>query len=165
VEQIVARARSIFSHWLLTPNLGSLLNVISELCANIYQHSGDAQGCILIQKYQSRTRGRVEVRLAVGDLGQGIRGSLSVKHGEFGQEPLDYLRAAMLGRSARLSGRGGMGLRRVEQIVESEGGYLWLRSETAAILSCGPGKLEERGDLVYVPGTQVAVELHAPFPG
>ena len=69
VEVIVARARSIFSHWLLTPNLGSLLNVISELCANIYQHSGDPQGCVLIQKYQSRTRSRVEVCLAVGDLG------------------------------------------------------------------------------------------------
>jgi hypothetical protein len=102
-------------------------------------------------------------RIAVGDLGQGIRGSLTAKHGEFGQEPLDYLRAAMGGRSARLSGRGGMGLRRVEQIVEAEGGYLWLRSETAAILSHGPGKIEERNDLVYVPGTQVAVELHAPY--
>ncbi|MCL4299575.1 MAG: hypothetical protein KJ077_27815 [Anaerolineae bacterium] len=163
VETIAAQAKSIFARWLLTSNLGNLLNVISELCANIYQHSGDSQGCILIQKYKSRTRGRIEVRLAAGDLGQGIRGSLSARHETIGPEPLDYLRAAMQGMSARPSGRGGMGLRRVEQIVEAEGGYLWLRSETAAILSQGPGKVQEYSNLVYMSGTQVAVELHAPL--
>lgn len=163
VEAIAAQAKSIFAHWLTTSNLGNLLNVISELCANIYQHSGDSQGCILIQKYKSRTRGRIELRLAVGDLGRGIRGSLSARHDAVGEEPLDYLRAAMQGMSARPSGRGGMGLRRVEQIVEVEGGYLWLRSDTAAILSQGPGKVQEYRDLVYMPGTQVAVELHAPL--
>lgn len=163
VETIAARAKSIFSRWLLTPKLGSLLNVISELCANIYQHSGDSQGYILIQKYRSLTRGRIEVRLAVGDLGQGVRGSLSTRHDDIGQEPLDYLRAAMQGLSARASGRGGMGLRRVEQIVGTEGGYLWLRSETAAIYSQGPGMVDEYGNFVYIPGTQVAVELHAPL--
>ncbi len=164
VEAIVARAQRICAHWLLTPDLGNLLSVLSELCANIYQHSGDPQGCMLIQKYQSRTRGRVEVRLAVGDLGQGVRGSLSARHGKIGQEPLDYLCEAMRGRSARATGRGGMGLRLVEQIIGAEGGYLWLRSETAAIFSRGPGRMEERKDLVYMPGTQVAVELHAPLP-
>lgn len=163
VEAIAAQAKSIFARWLMISNLGNLLNVISELCANIYQHSGDPQGCILIQKYKSQTRGRIEVRLAVGDLGRGIRGSLSTRHETIGQEPLDYLRAAMQGMSARPSGRGGMGLRRVEQIVQAEGGYLWLRSDTAAIFSQGPGTIQEYRNLVCIPGTQVAVELHAPL--
>lgn len=108
-------------------------------------------------------RGRVDVCLAVGDLGCGIRGSLAARHGEFGEDPLDYLQAAMGGKTARSTGRGGLGLRRVEQIAGSEGGYLWLRSETAAILSRGPRKAQGRGELISVPGTQVAVEFHAPL--
>jgi anti-sigma regulatory factor (Ser/Thr protein kinase) len=163
VGAIVTSARHIYGHWLRASNYGHLLTVISELCANIYQHSGDPQGYVLIQKVQSRTRGRVEVRLAVGDLGIGIRGSLSVQHGDIGDNPLDYLKAAMQGKTARPTGRGGTGLRRVEQFVEAVGGYLWLRSETAAILSSGPEKAEYFNDLICIPGTQVAVELHAPL--
>ncbi len=163
VETIVNRAREIYGHWLQTANYSNLLSVISELCANIYQHSGDPQGGVLIQKIQSRTRKRVEVRLAVGDLGVGVRGSLSARHDNLGDAPLDYLRAALQGKTARSSGRGGLGLRRVEQFVESVGGYLWLRSETAAILSYGADRVEAYEDLAYVPGTQVAVELYAPL--
>ena len=163
VEAVISRAESIFSHWLMVPNLGSLLTVLSELCANIYQHSEDRYGCVLIQKYESLTRGQVIVNLAVGDLGCGIRGSLVARHGEIGQEPLDYLYEALRGRTARHTGRGGLGLRRVEQIASSEGGHLWLRSETAAILSRGPGQAQGQRNLVSIPGTQVAVEFHAPL--
>ena len=145
----------------MIPNLGDLLNVLSELCANVYQHSGDHQGCVLIQKY-SPFPGRVTVNLAVGDLGCGIKGSLIARHGEIGQETLDYLREALCGKTSRASGRGGLGLRRVEQIVEARGGYLWLRSENAAILSRGQNQTQEHTDLVSIPGTQVAVELYAP---
>ena len=161
VETAVARAKRIFSRWLMIPNLGELCIVLSELCANIYQHSGDPLGCVLIQKY-GPFRGRVTVNLAVGDLGRGIRGSLTSQHGEIGQETVDYLREAMHGKTARQSGRGGLGLRRVEQIAASSGGYLWLRSETAAILSRGPDQTQEKTNLISIPGTQVAVALHAP---
>lgn len=163
VTMVASRARRIFSRWLMVPNLGSLLNILSELCANIYQHSGDRYGCVLIQKYEMTTRGQAIVNLAVGDLGCGIRGSLVARHGELGQEPLDYLHAAMNGRTSRHTGRGGLGLRRVEQIAASEGGYLWLRSESAAILSRGPGRILEYRNLALVPGTQVSVEFHAPL--
>lgn len=163
VMSIVSTAERIFSRWLTVPNLGSLLSVLSELCANVYQHSGDSHGCALIQKYESHTRGEVLVCLAVGDLGCGIRESLTARHGQIGQEPLDYLHEALEGRTARLTGRGGLGLRRVQQIAASEGGHLWLRSETAAILSHGPGQAENHCRLTLIPGTQVAVEFHAPL--
>jgi hypothetical protein len=163
VELVISRAERIFSRWLLVPNLRNLLNVLSELCANIYQHSGDRYGCVLIQKYESFKRDQVIVNLAVGDLGCGIRGSLVARHGEIGREPLDYLREAMGGRTSRHTDRGGLGLRRVEQIAASEGGHLWLRSETAAIFSRGPGKAKGHRDMALVPGTQVAVEFHAPL--
>ncbi len=163
VTSIVSTAERIFSRWLAVPNLGSLLSALSELCANVYQHSGDSQGCVLIQKYESHTRGQARVCLAVGDLGCGIRGSLTKRHGEIGQEPLDYLYEALQGRTARHTGRGGLGLRIVEQIASSEGGHLWLRSETAAILSQGPGQAQGQQDLASIPGTQVALEFHAPL--
>ncbi len=164
VEAVVERARAIYSHWLQVPHYSNLMSVISELAANIYQHSGDARGGILMQKIQSGSRDRVEVRLAVSDLGQGIRRSLSARHQDIGPAPLDYLRAAIGGKSARASGRGGMGLRTVDQFVRTVGGYWWLRSETAAIFREGSGQVKEYANLVHVPGTQVAVELHAPRP-
>lgn len=162
VAIIVARANSIFERWLTIPDLRSLLTVLSELCANVYQHSRDQHGSVMIQKYDAVTHGRVDVQLAVGDLGCGIRGSLMGRFGAIGQEPLDYLYEAMRGRSARHSGRGGLGLRQVEQIAKSQSGFLWLRSETAAILSQGTVATTGHPNLVSVPGTQVAVEFHFP---
>ncbi len=164
VEAVVDRARAIYSYWLQVHNYSNLMSVISELGANIYQHSGDVRGGILMQKIQSSSRDRVEVRLAVSDLGQGIRRSLSARHKDIGTEPLDYLRAALQGKSARASGRGGMGLQTMDQFVRTVGGYWWLRSETAAIFREGSGQVQEYANLVNVPGTQVAVELHAPRP-
>ena len=164
VGRVIERTERIFSRWLLVANLRSLLNVLSELCSNIYQHSADPVGYALIQKYNSVKRERVTVRLAVGDAGQGVRGSLAARYSDIGQAPLDYLWAALQGRTARENGRGGLGLRLVEQIVGSEGGQLWLRSESAAILSRGPGAAQGMSGLTPLPGTQIAVEFYAPLP-
>ena len=160
VTAIAAQAQRIFSHWLDTKELNSLLNVLSEVCANVYQHSGD-QGYALIQRYEATMRRQVIVHVAVGDSGCGIRGSLASRHDNIGEAPLDYLRAAMQGLSSRNTGRGGLGLRRVEQIVASSRGYLWLRSETAALMTHGPKRTQPHEKLIHVPGTQVAVELRA----
>ena len=158
------RAEAIFSRWLQLPNLTSLLNIISELCSNIYQHSGDPRGFVMIQRYQHYSLNQVEVILAAGDLGMGIRGSLAAKHPELGNAPLDYIQVAMAGSSSRESGRGGLGLRVVEETVGKEGGYVWLRSETAAIRSYGPNRHYPFTDLAAMPGTQVVVKFDAPLP-
>ena len=163
VEKVVTRAERVFNHWLTTPHLYSLLNVLSELCANIYQHSGDSQGCVLMQKYDFHSQGKRTVCLAVGDLGCGIRGSMVRRHGEIGAEPLDYLQEAMQGKTSRANGRGGLGLRTVEQIASASGGYLWLRSETAAICRQGANNVQTKQNLPNVAGTQVAVDLDAPL--
>jgi hypothetical protein len=163
VARAMERAEAIFSRWLQLPNLGSLLKVISELCSNIYQHSGDLQGFVLIQRYQYISRGEVEVVLAAGDMGRGIRGSLSARYPELGTEPLAYIQAALEGSTSRHTGRGGLGLRTVEETVAKEGGYVWLRSETAAIRSYGPDRRYPFTDLAPMPGTQVVVEFRAPL--
>jgi hypothetical protein len=95
VENIVIRAEKVFSTWLDIPELGQLLRVLSELCANVYEHSGDKNGCILIQKYERHTEGQVVVSLAVGDFGCGIRGSLMNRFGRTDDAPIMYLRKAM----------------------------------------------------------------------
>ena len=163
VAQAMERAEAIFSHWLQMPNLSSLMKVISELCSNIYQHSGDPYGFVLIQRYQYISRGEVEVVLAAGDLGRGIRGSLEARHPQLGDDPLNYIQAAMTGTTSRESGRGGLGLRTVEETVAKEGGSVWLRSETAALRSFGPNRHYHFTDLAPMPGTQVVVEFQAPL--
>lgn len=163
VIKAMERAEAVFSRWLQLPNLSSLLKVISELCSNIYDHSGDQHGFVLIQKYEYLSRGEVEVVLAVGDLGKGIRGSLEERHPQLGNDPLNYIQAALTGTTSRESGRGGLGLRTVEETVAKEGGYLWLRSETAALRSFGPDRHYSYEDLAFMPGTQVVVEFRAPL--
>lgn len=161
VATVMERAELIFSRWLQLPNLGSLLKVISELCSNIYQHSGDPYGFVMIQRYRVVSRNEVDVVLAAGDRGQGIRGSLSARYPELGTEPPAYIQAALEGSTSRHTGRGGLGLRTVEETVAKEGGYIWLRSETAAIRSYGPDRRYTYTDLAPVPGTQVVVEFRA----
>lgn len=163
VAQAMERAEAIFSHWLQMSNLSSLLKVISELCSNIYQHSGDPHGFVLIQRYQYYSRSEVEVVLAAGDLGKGIRGSLQQKHPQLDQNPLSYIQAAMNGTTSRGTGRGGLGLRTVEETVAKEGGSVWLRTETAALRSFGPTRHYPDEHLAFMPGTQVVVEFHAPL--
>lgn len=165
VVRAIGRAEGVFSRWLEVPNLNGLLLVLSELCANVHQHSGDPLGCLMIQKYEEGASGRAVVCVAVGDLGCGVRASLSARHGEMGREPLDYLRAAMAGRTSRASGRGGLGLRMVEEAAKGARGRLWLRSETAAIAVRASGESRGHRDLRHVPGTQVAVDLRSPLPG
>jgi anti-sigma regulatory factor (Ser/Thr protein kinase) len=118
VVRAIERAERVFSRWLEVPDLNGLLCVLSELCANVYQHSGDPSGCVIIQKYEEGASGRTVVCVAVGDLGCGVRASLSARHGEMGREPLDYLRAAMAGWTSPASG---LGLRTVEEVAKGRG--------------------------------------------
>jgi hypothetical protein len=165
VVTAITRAERVFSRWLEVPDLNVLLRVLSELCANIHQHSGDLSGCVMIQKYEEGSRRRPVVCLAVGDLGCGVRASLTARHGEIGSEPVDYLRAAMDGRTSRPNDRGGLGLRVVEEAAKAAEGRLWLRSETAGILSRASGNTRGHRRLYHVPGTQMAVDLRPPLPG
>lgn len=159
VETAIIRAERIFAPCLTDPDLAKLLNVLSEICANVYQHSGDPQGGVMIQRYQMPTREEMVVCLAVSDLGLGVRGSLAGRHGNLGNTPLEYLRAALQGRTSRVNGRGGLGLRHVAQIAGETGGYLHLRSESAAVLTTSVGAGRIATGLTALPGTHVVVEI------
>jgi hypothetical protein len=165
VVAIVERARQVFASCLSSNELGPMLSVLSELCSNVFEHSGDSFGCALIQKYRSEQRREAKVCLAVGDAGRGIRASLVRTHGEIRGEPIEYLSAAMSGVTSRTTGRGGTGLRRVREIAAAHNGHVSLRSDTAMIVDRGGGKEDWKRNLAYVAGTQVSVELRSSFEG
>jgi len=157
---VIERARGIFAPWLSSNDLPNLLRVISELCQNIYQHSGDTHGCVLIQKYQSEAQNRISICLSVGDLGCGIRASLIGRFKGLGDEPLDFVRAAMDGSfTSRRHGRGGLGLRTVRDITTAYGGCVTVRSETAGVTDWGKSGINSSGQLTYIAGTQVNVKM------
>lgn len=163
VEHVIERSENIFGHWLDKSALNSLLNSLSELCSNVYQHSADADGVVLIQKYEKQSLNVVNVQVAVGDLGRGIRGSLELRHGQIANSAVDYLKLAMEGKSARNTGRGGLGLRRVEQILQENSGSLYLRSHNAFILSHHKTGRTFGSENVFFPGTQIALGLNFPL--
>lgn len=92
-----------------------------------------------------------------------MRGSLQARHGALGNGPLAYLREAMQGRTARATGRGGLGLRTVERAARATGGSFWLCSETAAMMCSETLPVTEYDQLVHVAGTQLGVDLRAPL--
>lgn len=165
VEAVVERARRIFAPWLSQDELGAMLSVLSELCSNVFEHSGDPFGSALIQKYYSERLNQIRICLSVGDAGRGIRASLVERHGQVRQEPIEYLHAALGGMTSRATGRGGTGLRRVLEIAAAHHGYVCLRSETAMILDRGLRGRTPKPNLAHVAGTQVSVELRSSVEG
>lgn len=158
---VIERARAIFAPCLSSDELSNLLLVISELCQNIYQHSGDTHGCVLIQKYQPE-QNRVFICLSVGDSGCGIRANLIKRYRGLGDDPLDFVRAAMDGNyTSRPHGRGGLGLRTVRNITGAHNGYVTVRSETAGVTDWGRRGVQSFRDLSYMAGTQVSVKMCA----
>lgn len=160
VVTVIERAERIFARWLQSGDVYTLLQILSELCANIYQHSGDVNGCVLIQKYDAPPG--VVVRVAVGDSGYGVRTTLSRRCPDEALSPLDSLARAFEGYTARPSGRGGLGLRRVRGLAIGTGGHVWIRSESASLLFSGDARVS-RNDLEQVPGTQVSVSFRGPM--
>lgn len=158
---VVERARCIFAPCLSADELSNLLRVISELCQNIYQHSGDEHGCIMIQKYQPG-QNQVFICLSVGDSGCGIRDNLIKRYRGLGDDPLDFVRAAMDGNhTSRPHGRGGLGLRTVRNITAAHSGYVTVRSETASVTDWGQRGMQSFTNLSFIAGTQVSVKMCA----
>jgi anti-sigma regulatory factor (Ser/Thr protein kinase) len=158
---VIERARSIFTPWLSSDEISNLLLVISELCQNIYEHSGDKHGCVIIQKYQPE-QSRVFICMSVGDSGRGIRANLIKRYRGLGTEPLDFVRAAMDGKhTSRPHGRGGLGLRTVRNITATHNGYVTVRSETAGVTDWGKAGVQSSGNLTNMVGTQVSVKMFA----
>lgn len=161
LDTVTRRARTIFTSHIGKTAGALVVMVLSELCTNVLLHSGDLLGTILIQKCSlPHDPHSTCVRVAVGDLGCGIKTTLERKHSHL-NNPARAIKAAFDGVSSRDSERSALGLRSVAQLAAERGGHIWIRSENAALLhsSCSPERISR---VSYVPGTQVAVEFRAP---
>lgn len=135
---------------------------LAEICQNIVDHS-ESEGFVAAH-YLPSARGRGVVRLAVADVGIGIRKSLSCRYASRFPGSWDDRRAVRLAFQRHVSrvadpGRG-LGLKLVAEMVRGWNGRLLLRSGTAAYAihpSWGPHP--RRRDLAPFPGTQINVFL------
>jgi len=132
---------------------------LAELCQNVVDHSG-GPGLALAQCYL-RSGGGPEIRIAVADVGIGVRASLAPRYADRIPGSWDDRAAVRLAFRRGVTGSGdpdrGLGLAAVADMVRAWGGTLRLRSGTAACeVGARPG---ERGGLAAFPGTQVAITL------
>ena len=132
---------------------------MAEVCQNVVDHSG-GPGLALAQCYLRAGSGP-EIRLAVADVGIGVRASLAPRYADRLPGSWDDRTAVRLAFRRGVTGSGdpdrGLGLAAVADMVRAWGGTLRLRSGTAA---CEVGSHpRDRGGLAAFPGTQVAIRL------
>jgi signal transduction histidine kinase len=132
---------------------------MAEVCQNAVDHSG-APGLALAQCYLRAGSGP-EIRLAVADVGIGVRASLAPRYADRVPGSWDDRAAVRLAFRRGVTGSGdpdrGLGLAAVADMVRAWGGSLRLRSGTAACeVGARPG---ERSGMAPFPGTQVAITL------
>ena len=159
VYEVAARARYILAYWLgrTSYDIDNVVILLSEACSNIVDHSGDA-GIVTVQKYDRKHF--IDVNLAIGDLGRGIRQSLMAVHGAVSDTCAGYIEKALAGLSARSGERGGQGLGAIQRIVTESGGSLHIRSEMGSVLAQASGTTTHDG-LYFFPGTQIATTFRS----
>lgn len=154
-----AHARRILEYWLGDANSSAdrIVSLLSEACSNAVEHSLD-RGILTIQKYEQS--GRADVVLAVGDLGQGIRNSLSAFDNSSSQADVTYIVKALHGMSSRKDRPGGLGLGAIRRIATASGGSIFIRSGTGRVAAFD-SKDRAVGGLVNFPGTQVGITFRS----
>ncbi|HWR97577.1 MAG TPA: ATP-binding protein [Candidatus Methanoperedens sp.] len=132
---------------------------MAEICQNAVDHSG-SPGVALAQCYL-HAGGGPEIRLAVADVGIGVRASLAPRYAARFPGAWSDRAAIGLAFESGVTGSGdpdrGLGLAAVTDLVHAWGGTLRLRSGTAArVVGAHPS---ERAGLPHFPGTQVTIRL------
>jgi len=159
VVKVKRRAGRILSEHLNydRDDIDKFLVAVSEVCQNIPEHSESA-GWIGIQKYFYEKRlGKNVVKIAVMDLGIGIRKSL----GRRGWSDKMAIEKALFEGVSRHKDLGrGHGLTSVKGLVQAWGGKIAIRSGTAKV-GLFPNWAAERlkGELPHFPGTQISIVL------
>jgi hypothetical protein len=139
-----------------------VLGLISEACSNVVCHSGTT-GWMLAQKYGRNAAGAVDVELAIGDGGVGIRRSLMNVHGDVAEKESGFILAAVNGLSSRGRSAHGQGLPYMLSTAAVSGGYLFVRSGQGRVLAAN--KYPEPLDgLARHGGTQVAMRFRRFLP-
>lgn len=166
VEKLRERAENILNIHLhySAIEVDSFVVALSEICQNIPEHSADI-GFVGIQKYfYGKKLKRNVVKIAVMDLGIGIRESLSPKYANSSKQwsDLTAIHLALYEGCSRYDDPGrGQGLTNVRKWVERWNGKMIIRSGTAHM-----GLIPEwdftpckKCSLSFFPGTQASLIL------
>lgn len=131
-------------------------NVVAELCHNILDHS-ENWGYLTAQRYLDSRVGKKYVVIGVGDLGIGIKQSLSVRYDAAAWSHGTAIRNSLQKHFSRDATRG-LGLYIVNQICNRYNGSLHIRSGDTRIYIRGRRHWEHSS--VHFPGTQIAIALY-----
>lgn len=169
VEKVTERANVILQRHLGYDGraIHAFIVSLSEICQNILEHSENT-GFVGIQKYfYHRSLGKNVVKIAVMDLGIGIRSSLESRLSErYGKNWSDLvaIEQALLFGTSRYNEKGrGHGLTEVRKFVNRWNGKISIRSGTAKVSIIPPWeKGRPRLSRLYsFPGTQINIVLPA----
>ena len=160
LKRILSSTQTILrEHLSYTPEDTSLfLGAFTEVAQNILDHSGD-RGLAAAQVYRTK-KGVPFAVIAVGDLGMGIRASLSQRYPKKFLNDEIAIRRAFDPAMSRFENRG-WGLTQVRSITEKYNGTLWARS--------GQGLVKFHRQFTShrthpFPGTQISIYLEARMP-
>ena len=137
----------------------NLSTLVKETLENSIDHSGEYSNegiCYYaVQKYEYQD-GKVEVHIAVGDVGVGMLASLRRVYPETKDDAEAILGALIHGKSGRPTGRGGMGYRTIKVALGEVKGSLTIRSGKARVLySSNLTNPRIYRQNPYYPGTQI----------
>lgn len=162
----VKRTKEILLQWF--PNqLGrptnDICSLLSETAENSIDHSSVSPGqgyCFyVLQKYHKE--GKDQIQIAVGDVGIGIRNSLKRVAPDFvSNDLLAIKRALFQGMSGRPDKSGGLGYRRVREILTQRGGTIHIRSGYGSITYSAHSEEQQNTEhRCSFPGTQIFFKI------
>ncbi len=167
VDRVRDRAGSILEAHLHYDEgaINHFIVALSEVCQNILEHSQNV-GYVGIQKYfYAKSLAKNVVRIAVMDLGIGIKNSLSPRfQSVYGEEWSDLLaieRALLHGASRYEDVGRGHGLTAVRKFVRKWNGKISIRSGTAklSLLPSWEKGSRRLSGVPFFPGTQISLVL------
>lgn len=169
ITKVRKRARSILKKHLNYDEeaVDNFTVALSEICQNIPEHS-QSTGLVAIQKYFYEKRLKKNaVKIAVMDLGIGIKRSLDKKLASVFKEKWSdkvAIQQALFEGVSRYDEPGrGHGLTKVRQLVEKWKGKITIRSGVAKVGIIPPWETEKipAESLTYFPGAQISIVLPA----
>ena len=143
-------------HLSYTPqDISLFLGAFAEVAQNVLDHSGD-KGFAAAQVYTTKKGSRFAA-IAVGDLGVGIRESLSQRYPKVKANDVIAIRKAFDPATSRFDHRG-WGLTQVRSITEKYNGTLWVRSGRGMVKF---HRLFSSYQTNFFPGTQISIYLES----
>lgn len=158
LRRIGQRVEAILAEELLytAVEINQFKNVIAELCHNILDHSMN-WGYVTAQRYLDPRLGKKYVVIGVGDLGIGVKKSLSQRHDIGGWSHGKAMENSLKQHFSRDDNRG-LGLYIVNQICNRYNGSLHMRTGDTRLYIRGRRQYEHLS--AYFPGTQVGITLY-----